>query len=207
MEKEEARQEIIGGIRSEAEAQAAGIIADARKAAEDQIKAAGRQAVRIKEEAEEKAAKQIAAIEREAATRLTAARRRMKLEMAERVYQHIISRCTEELEKLIGSGRYGKMLEDWIVQAAVGLRAESAVVNCSSAEHEAAAAVLPKAEERARSITGKQITLTFSDDRPLANQGVMITSADGRTAFNNQVQSRIFRMQTEIRKLVHDRLF
>jgi len=207
MKDEEARKEIIEGIQADAGTQAAAIIAEGKKAADQRVEAAGSQAERIKHEAAEKDAKQAAAIEQEAVTKLAVAKRRMQLEMREKTYQDIISRCKGELEKLIGSPAYEKILEDWITEAAVGLRAESALVNCSSRERDSVAAILPKVEARVRSETGLKVTLVLSDKPPLPGQGVVVTSADGRTAFNNQVSSRIFRFQSEIRKLVHNRLF
>ena len=41
----------------------------------------------------------------------------------------------------------------------------------------------------------------------LQAQGVVLTAADGRTAFNNQVPTRMLRRQREIRKLIYDVLF
>jgi len=207
MENEEARREIIEGISVDANSQAASTVAEAKKAAEERIKAAERQAARIKAEAEEKTNTQIASIEREAATRQSAATRRLQLEMMEKTYQTVISRCAGKLREMVGSKEYERVLEDWITQAAVGLRSESAVVNCSAPEREAVAGILKKSEEKAGKALGYTVTLTLADGPPLSGQGVTVTSSDGRTAFNNQVESRIFRLQTDIRKLVHDRLF
>ncbi len=205
--RQEARREIIQGISADAEAQASATVQEAQKAAELRIKAAENQAERIKSEAQEKTDLQRAAIEREAATRLTAAKRRMRLEMMEKIYKRVIERCIEELAALIGTDEYGTILEDWITEAAVGLRADSGVVNCSAPERETVSAVLQKAEARVSSAVGHPVSLSLSDGPPLIRQGVTVTSSDGRTAFNNQVESRIFRLQSEIRKLVHDRLF
>ena len=203
----EARLEIIRGIYAEAETQAASIVEEARKAADLRIQAAENQAARIKAEAEEKTRSRIDAVEREAATRLVAGKRRIRLKMMEKIYHRIISHCTGEIGKLIGTEEYDRILEDWITQAAEGLRAESALVNCSAPEREAVGRVLKRAEDRASAETGRHMSLSLSGDPPLPRQGVTVTSSDGRTAFNNQVESRIFRLQSEIRKLVHDRLF
>ncbi len=207
MENEEARQDILLGISTDAEAQANKLISDARDAASQRLEAVRRQAARIVAEAEEKTSKQISVIERETSTRVKAAKRRMQLEMKEKAYQAVIARCIEELKCLINSEEYGKILENWIVQAAAGLRAESTVVNCSALERDAVRAVLKSAEAAARAAAGQPIALTLSDDPPLAGQGIVVTSSDGRIAFNNQIESRLFRFQTEIWKLIHDRLF
>ena len=207
MENQEARRELLGGISTDADSRAEQLIADAEKSASERIEAVKRQADRIAAEAAEKAKVQVQGIEREASTRISAAKRRMQLEMKEKIYQSVIAECTTKLQSLIGSDGYGKILEDWIVQAAAGLRVEAATVNCSTAERSAVSAVLENAAARVKEITGQPVTLSLSDDRPLTGQGVEVTSIDGRTAFNNQISSRLFRLQTEIRKLVHDRLF
>jgi len=207
MENEEARQELLSGISTDAETQAKNLIDDAKKSASERVDAARRQAERIAAEAAEKTKGQVQAIEREASTRLAAAKRRMQLEMKEKIYQNVIERCTTEFETLIESEEYGKILEDWITQAAAGLRVDAATVNCSAGERDLAAAVLDRAAEMVEEITGDPVTLSLSDERPLSGQGVVVTSSDGRTAFNNQINSRLFRYQTEVRKLVHDRLF
>lgn len=207
MENEEARRELLVGISTDAEAQANKLISDAREAASQRIEAVKRQAAGIIAEAEEKASKQISAIERETSIKLQAAKRRIQLEMKEKTYRAVIARCITELKKLINSEGYGKILENWIVQAAAGLRAESAVVNCSALERDTVRAVLKSAEAGARAVTGQPVVLTLSDEPPLTGQGVVVTSSDGRIAFNNQIESRLFRSQTEIRKVVHDRIF
>jgi vacuolar-type H+-ATPase subunit E/Vma4 len=51
------------------------------------------------------------------------------------------------------------------------------------------------------------MTLTLSDTPPLKSQGVVLTAADGRTAFNNQVKTRMLRKQREIRMLIYNALF
>ena len=207
MENEEARRELLGGISIDADAQAQKLITDAEKSASERINAAKRQAERLAEEAAEKAQTQVREIEHEAATRLSASKRRMLLEMKEKIYQDVIKQCTAELEDLIGSERYGNILEDWIVQAASGLRTEAASVNCSDAERGMVSEVLDRAAARVEEYAGQPVKLTLSEERPLLGQGIVVTSADGRTAFNNQISSRLFRLQTKIRKLVHDRLF
>jgi vacuolar-type H+-ATPase subunit E/Vma4 len=207
MENDEARKEIIHGISADADARAAAVVEEAKKARDERIKAAERQAERIKAEAEEKADRQVAAIENEAATRLSAAKRRLQLEMMEKIYQSVLSRCRAKLSELVGTEAYGGILENWITEAVVGLRAQSSVIDCSAPERETASAVLKRAETRAGEILGYPVSLSLADTPPPARQGVTVTAADGRTAFNNQVESRLFRFQTEIRKLVHDRLF
>jgi vacuolar-type H+-ATPase subunit E/Vma4 len=41
----------------------------------------------------------------------------------------------------------------------------------------------------------------------LQSQGVVLTAADGRTAFNNQVKTRMLRNRREIQTLIYNTLF
>ena len=41
----------------------------------------------------------------------------------------------------------------------------------------------------------------------LKGQGVVLTTMDGRMAFNNQIRTRMLRKQRQIQKQVYDRLF
>ncbi|MDT8303525.1 MAG: hypothetical protein RQ760_18745, partial [Sedimentisphaerales bacterium] len=55
--------------------------------------------------------------------------------------------------------------------------------------------------------TNKQAQLKLSDAEPLKYQGVVLTAADGRTAFNNQVKTRMLRKQHEIQILIYNAVF
>ena len=109
---------------------------------------------------------------------------------------------------MTGDENYRSVLVNWITEAAIGLGAESAHINAS--EKERALINDHMLSEIARNIqkrTGKQASLTISDAKPLLFQGVVLTAADGRTAFNNQVRTRMLRKQREIRMLIYNALF
>ncbi len=55
--------------------------------------------------------------------------------------------------------------------------------------------------------TGEAVTLSLSKAEPMSLQGVILTSEDGRTAFNNQVKTRLSRNQRQIKRLIHNALF
>ena len=61
--------------------------------------------------------------------------------------------------------------------------------------------------ERISIKTGRQINLQLSKELPLKSQGVVLTAADGRTAFNNQIRTRMLRKEREIRMTIYDTLF
>ncbi len=50
-------------------------------------------------------------------------------------------------------------------------------------------------------LTGGKISIKKSDENPLFAQGIVLTSINHKTAFNNQVPTRLLRYQSEMRKL------
>ena len=207
MENRQAKEQIIDGIVAEAERQAEEMLQQAKSAAADRLSSSRARADRLALEEEEKTGEHIARIKKEAAIRLSAAKRRLGLEMRESVYREIIDRCLQAFEELVDDEGYADIVRRWIVEAATGLQADAARVATSEAERAVVEGILSTAEEDASSANGKPIQLTLSDGPSLQKQGIVLTAEDGKTAYNNQVHSRLERYKTEIRRLVHQRLF
>ena len=74
------------------------------------------------------------------------------------------------------------------------------MVRCSFKE-EITPLMLEKALQLVQSKTGRKIRLTFSDN-PLSAQGVVVSSLDGKIAYNNQVATRITRYDRELKELM-----
>jgi vacuolar-type H+-ATPase subunit E/Vma4 len=119
-----------------------------------------------------------------------------------------MGRVEGKLDSMIGDWHYRSVLIDWITEGAIGLEAESAQINASESERALIDdEMLSEARARIGEHTGRQVTLTLSDSQPLKLQGVVLTAADGRTAFNNQIKTRILRSQRKIQALIYDTLF
>jgi vacuolar-type H+-ATPase subunit E/Vma4 len=111
-------------------------------------------------------------------------------------------------EQQIQKKEYSGILQDWIVEGAIGLNAEKAEVNASEAEMKLINRdLLTKAEAKVRDITGRKVNLVKSRRDPLSAQGVVLTTENGRISFNNQAPARFLRYQSEIRKLIMSELF
>ena len=103
---------------------------------------------------------------------------------------------------------YSAVLLDWITEAALGLGADKAQVNASSEERSLITeALLAQACQQVNTRTGKTMQLTLADADPLDTQGILLTAADGRVAFNNQVKTRIMRNQRTIHQLIYEAVF
>ena len=206
VEKEKAA--LISGIETDARAEEEKIIKEAEIQAAEKRKYSEKKVESLLNDARKKAEEQaetakekiISAAEREVT------RRSMRVRDA--VMQDIMDRAEKKLSSKTSNENYRSVLVNWITEAAVGLGAESARINAS--EEERALINDRMLSEIARKIqkqTGRQTSLTLSDAKPLQSQGIVLTAADGRTAFNNQVRTRMLRKQREIRMLIYNTLF
>jgi vacuolar-type H+-ATPase subunit E/Vma4 len=199
---------LISGIEADARAEEEKIIREAEAQAAEKRKYSEKQIESLLNDAQEKAKEQaqtaknkiISAAEREV--------KRCSMRVRDTIVQDIMDRVEKKLRPMTGDENYKSVLVNWITEAAIGLGAESAQINAS--EEERALINDHMLSEIARGTqkqTGKQISLTLSDAKPLLSQGVVLTAADGRTAFNNQVRTRMLRKQREIRTLIYNTLF
>ena len=62
-------------------------------------------------------------------------------------------------------------------------------------------------EKKYHDLTGGKISIKKSDENPLFAQGIVLTSINHKTAFNNQVPTRLLRYQSEMRKTIHSEFF
>ena len=206
VEKEKAA--LISGIETDARAEEEKIIKEAEKQAAEKRKYSEKKVESLLNDARKKAEEQaetakekiISAAEREVT------RRSMRVRDA--VMQDIMDRAEKKLSSMTSNENYRSVLVNWITEAAVGLGAESARINASE---EGRALIddhmLSEIARKIQKQTGRQTSMTLSDAKPLQSQGIVLTAADGRTAFNNQVRTRMLRKQREIRMLIYNTLF
>jgi len=209
MESEEQEKEtLIRDIQADARVEAEGILKEAEAQIADKKKYAGLQVESLLNDARRSAQEQAEAIRKKAASAVALEVKRRQMHRQADVARDIMERVEKRLAAMVGDARYRAVLVDWIAEAAVGLGAESARVNASQQERAMIDdCLLAEATEKVRAATGGQIALALSADPPLPAQGVVLTAADGRTAFNNQVKTRMGRWHRQIEALIHDSLF
>ena len=206
LEKE--KGELISGIEEDARVEEEKIIKDAEVQAAEKRKYGEQKIESLLNDAGEKARYQAETVKKKIISGVEIEVKRMSMRAQDAVMQNIMDRVEEKFDTMIDDANYRTILRDWIAEAAVGLGADSAQVNASERERRMIdSALLSEAGEKARELGGKQMTLALSEAPPLKAQGVVLTAADGHTAFNNQVRTRMRRRQREIRKLIYDKLF
>ena len=206
---ERGKDALISGIEADAHAEEQRLIKEAQDQAAEKTKYAGKKATSLADEARVKATAQAETIRHRAGAEVEREIKRRMLKMRDTLMHDIVARTEQQLgSSLIDGPDYRTILGNWIAEAAVGLGVEAAAVNASARELPLIdEALLAEAAQRASAETGKPIALTRSAAEPLEGQGVVLTSADGRMAFNNQVATRVGRKQREIQALIYDAVF
>lgn len=198
---------MAAGILADAEAEATALLAEARAYAAASAARAAEQAQVLAREAAAKAAAQAEAIRADAASKAAIERRKGALSLEEGIASSIVARAVELLAELRSSPGYREALLGWIVEAAIGLSADSAAVNAAKEDLPLIdEELLREAEAAVLAATGKATRLRVRPGDPVLGQGVYLTADDGRLAYDNRVSARLDRERTAVRRLVYERL-
>jgi vacuolar-type H+-ATPase subunit E/Vma4 len=205
---EQEKTALILDIEADARTEAEGIIKEAELLAAEKREYAAKQVESLLDQARLQAREQAQLIRNEATRKAQReARRRLMCQKAT-IVQEVMDRVERRLATMIDEPDYRSALVNWIAEAALGLGTGSAEVNASEPERALIdEQMLSEAGEKVRAATGAEVTLTLSVAPPLSAQGIVLTAADGRMAFNNQVKTRIRRSSRRINRLMHDCLF
>jgi vacuolar-type H+-ATPase subunit E/Vma4 len=203
------RAALISDIETDAQVEAGQIMKEAENQAAEKREYAEKQVASLLEDARKKAQDQAEAIKRRALSAADLEIKRRSMSARDAVMRDIMGQVERRLETMIDDvQRYRPVLVDWIAEAAIGLGADSAGVNASEKERTLIDdPLLVEAGQKVRAQANQHVSLTVSAAPPLKSQGVVLTALDGRTAFNNQVKTRLQRSQRRIRALIYDALF
>ena len=207
-ESKNGKAALIASIEKDAQSEADAILAEARKLADEQKAYGEKQAQAILKKADEKAAEQSKAAKKKILSGIDVEVKRRIMHAQDSLLKTILNRVEEKLYARIKNKQYRKTLLNWVIEAAIGLDANAAGI--SAPKDELAyidKAFLSEAEKKVKSYTGRPVALSLSDNPQKRMQGIILTAEDGRTAFNNQVRTRIVRNEREIRKRIYDTLF
>lgn len=199
---------LIAGIEKDANAEREKILKEAQTQAAEKKKYSEKKIESLLDEARTKAQEQAEAAKKKIISTAEREAKRRSMHMRSAVIQDILDRVEKKLGSMTGDENYRSTLIGWLTEAAIGLDAESAHVNASAGELKLIDdRMLSEIGRRVRKQTGRQIELTLSGAEPLQSQGVVLTAANGRTAFNNQVKARMLRNRREIQTLIYNTLF
>lgn len=206
--QEQDKTSLISDIESDAKAEAAAIVKEAETRVAEKKRFVRQQVESILNEARVRAQDRAETIRRKAIWAAQREAKRRSLRRRADVAQDVLDRVEQRLAALIDEPAYRSALVDWIAQAAMGLDADRAEVNASEKERARIdEGLLAEAAREVQEAAGRQVVLELSAAPPLAGQGVVLTASDGRTAFNNQVKTRMLRNRRRIHAMIHDCLF
>jgi vacuolar-type H+-ATPase subunit E/Vma4 len=207
-ETENGRKSLIASIEKDAQAEADTILADAQKLADEQKAYGEKQAGMILKKAQKQAAQQSEAVKKKILAGIDIEVKRKVMRAQDSLLNMVLDRVEEQLHALVRDKHYRDILLNWVVEAAIGLNTDAAVISASGDELAFInKTFLAEAEKKVKSYTGRRVALSLSTTPQNRLQGINLTAKDGRTAFNNQVRTRIARRQREIRKRIYDMLF
>ncbi len=202
------KETLISGIEADANTEVESILAEARKQADEKREYSAQKVESILAEARQKAQEQAQKIKDRIIADAELEVKRRFLRLRDTIMHDIIEKVKARLNVMIHEANYRDVLVNWIAEASIGLDVESAEINASQKElllidEE----LLSKVKDKIGKQTSKQISLALSNASTLESQGVVLTSSDGRIAFNNQVETRLLKKQREIRTMIYNELF
>jgi vacuolar-type H+-ATPase subunit E/Vma4 len=200
----QSKEILIAGIEADARQEEEKILAEAEQQAADKRKYGDQKIESILADTRARAEKQAEDIKRKGVSSVELEVRRRSLRLRDTILQDLIKQVEERMQSRIARPDYRTALLQWIVEAARGLNMDAAEINASAAERKL---IDKNLLDEAMKMLEQKVALTLSKDDPLSGQGVVLTSVNGRLAFNNQVRTRIQRHQREIHGLIHDVLF
>ncbi len=199
---------IISGIETDALAEERQIIQEAENQAAEQRAYTLKKIESILNEAEKEGLEQSEKLKKKILSSVQLEVRRRSLNVRGRILKEIMSRVEKKFQSLIHDIGYKSILVSWIVEAAIGLDAQSSKINASEDELPLIKFdLITEAVEIVRKKTGKNMVLQLTGEQPLKSQGIVLTSDTGRTAYNNQVRTRMLRKERDIRMLIYNTLF
>ena len=205
---EKGKAELISGIESDARIKEEEIIKEAEKRAAEKRKYSEKKIEALLNDTHSEAQRQAEAVKKKILSAVDLELKRQSMSVRSALVQDVMSRVENKFASMAGDENYRSVLINWIVEAFIGLGAEAAQINASQMERAFIDdQLLSEVKEKIHMQINKQAQLKLSDAEPLKSQGVVLTAADGRTAFNNQVKTRMLRKQREIQMLIYNAVF
>ncbi|MFP4374233.1 MAG: V-type ATP synthase subunit E [Spirochaetaceae bacterium] len=202
-------KQIIDGILADAREEAEKIRSEAKSRVEDRRMLLSGRVQRVKDDAVSEAKKRIEEINRRTDAEISRAQRRGELARRREVLAGVQRRARERIVEMSreGSDAYRQAMIGWIVEGVLGLEGTELTVSASAGETGLLDELLEEAQRTARVRSGREVSLTAAAVPHGGSPGVVVSSPDGRTLYDNRVDARIRRHEAETRRLVYEILF
>lgn len=198
---------IASGILAEAQEEARAILQDALNYAKTLEARTKEQTAVIEKDSAARIKVQTEAIKAEALSKAAIEKRKGSLVLQEELAGSIIKEAEQIIAALRQSSKYPDILKAWIVEAAIGLSADSASVNSGKDDSIfITEKMLREAEEEVFKSSGKKTGLRKIDSNPVLGQGVYLVADDGRLAHDNRTSARFDRERSAVRRHIYEAL-
>jgi vacuolar-type H+-ATPase subunit E/Vma4 len=198
------RKALIEGIAAEAEEEVEKIRREADQQANEIVRGAREKAEDIRRQAAERAEQQAESLRDAKRQEVEAEQRKAHLRAKEQLYHEAMDGIRRRIEALRSEEGYREVLAGWVAEAALGLEAGELILNGGDRERELADGdFLREAEEEIRRAGGGDVSLSLSEEAPLSEPGVVLSSRDGRVVFNNRLSARLERYGSRLRRMIY----
>lgn len=196
---------LLAGIVKDAEAEAEKIRLHARGQMEQRRGVLEGQIRKLIEESDKLLAQAQRNARRRTLSVIRAEERKIALKTQEALGLRVIQEAEALLAGLAERPEYGEVLSRWIAEGALGVNRPKVIIRSSSREN-LTDRVLRRAEALVLEASGRKVELIVGEGEPLADQGVVMTSPDGRISFSNQVSPRLRRYAQEVNRIINEAL-
>lgn len=199
---------LIESIKKAAQDEAQEILDNAHRTVQERKKSTDRQIEEINKQNQNRIKEQVAAIAAESKRKIASLERKQQLILKNQIVDHVTKKVLDKFNALVNSPGFKEMMLEWTVEAALGLEETDAVLKVTdSCQSFADDTFCRKAERRYNAFTGKSLKLSISSDAIKKDHGIILESKNGRTTYNNLLQTRLYRQKDMIQARVLEDIF
>ena len=192
------KDELIRGIAERSESDIKAILEQAKQDAEKTLRDAGAEAEKFQTEILRRAATQAEAVRRRILSGVHLEVKKQNLQVMEETLSKIFQQVKDRLEAFRKDKEYAAFLDRLILEGVEALDSPDIRLIPGSAERSLLSKEKLAALEREAEKLKRKVHLLLSD-QTLAEGGVVLESADGRTRFDNTFSARIRRFESAMR--------
>ncbi len=201
-------REFLDEILTHAHTEAEELVSQAEKRAESRKKSALAQEESLMREAEKQLEEERKRLEKLSDQKISSEIRRKELQLRDRFMSEALDYTREKLIGMTATEEYSSVLADWVLEGVLGLDVETVELNGRVREREIMTDEwLREQEKRLKKEFGRDVRISLSSDAPLIGAGVVAKQKGGRLVYNNQIDTRLLRKQSELRKAIYEELF
>lgn len=204
MVNEESLNEICRQILEDGQREVDSILDKARRTADSILEKARQNGQKASEEILKEAEAKAQAIKKRTLSTVALEAKRERLRLREELFKEVMSRIKEKLGKLRELEQYPEVLTRLAFEAIDALRKNEITIFADSRDielvkKEVVPSVVGKAKEKGVEIDSVEVREL---DRPVLG-GLMVGATGGNVIYDNTFESRIYRMENEIRGIVY----